>query len=268
MLKKLLLIAAGAALLAALFFGRSAVSYVGTAVSSIHQSVKDNVPIEFEIQRARRMIVNLVPEIRRNMHLIAKEEVDVQRLAKQVEKLEARQEKDREGVMTLKADLESGSGSFYYAGHRYSEAQVKIDLANRFERFKTNDGTLAKLQKVLNAREHSLQAARAKLDGMLAAKRQLEVDVENLEARLKMVEVAQTTSDFNFDNSHLARTKDLITDIQTRIDVAERLVHAETDFQYEIPLDTPSDAEDISDQITEYFGEERPDVASVAEALK
>ncbi len=255
-------------MLVALFFGRSAVSYVGTAVSSARESFKDNVPLDFEIQRARKMIVNLVPEIRRNMHLIAKEEVDVERLAKQVAMLEAKQEKDREGVMKLKADLESGSGSFLYAGHRYTESQVKADLASRFERFKTNDSTLAKLHKVLNARQNSLQAARAKLDGMLAAKRQLEVDVENLEARLKMVEVAQTTSDFNFDNSHLARTKDLITDIQTRIDVAERLVNAETDFQYEIPLDGPSETEDVSAQITEYFGEGKADIALVADIVE
>ena len=57
---------------------------------------------------------------------------------------------------------------------------------------------------------------------MLAAKRKLEVDVEHLEARLKMVEAAQTTSDYAFDDSRLSRVKELITDLRTRLDVAER----------------------------------------------
>ena len=87
---------------------------------------------------------------------------------------------------------------------------------------------------------------------MLTARRQLEVDIENLEARLKMVEVAQTTSEFNFDDSHLARTRELVQDIDTRIAVAERLINAETIFHDRIPLDKPA-AEDVSNQISEYF---------------
>ena len=74
---------------------------------------------------------------------------------------------------------------------------MKCDLANRFDRFKTSDATLASLREIQTARQKSLDAARQKLDGMLAAKRQLEVDVENLEARLKMVEVAQTASNYS-----------------------------------------------------------------------
>ena len=267
MFKKAIIVSGAAMLLGLLFFGRDAISYLGTTVSKVHTSIKDNVPIDFEIERARKMIKSLVPEIRSNMRLIAKEEVDVERLARQVDKLGGRQQTSRTDLMRLKTDLNSGKSVYSYAGHRYTQVQVKTDLANRFERYKINDATLLKLEKVLSAREKSLAAARRKLEGMLAAKRQLEVDVENLEARLKMVEVAQTTSDFNFDDSHLARTKDLITDIRTRIDVAERLVNAETNFQDEIPLDEP-EAEDVSDKITKYFGsEERAEVAALADSL-
>ena len=88
---------------------------------------------------------------------------------------------------------------------------------------------------------------------MLAAKQQLEVDVENLEARLKIVEVAQTTSELYFDDSHLTRTKELINDINTRIEVSARLLDVQTDFHAPIPLELPKEMEDISDQITEYF---------------
>ena len=52
---------------------------------------------------------------------------------------------------------------------------------------------------------------------MLAAKRQLEVDIENLEARKKMVEVAQTTSNYQFDDSQLGQVKELVTDLRTRL---------------------------------------------------
>jgi hypothetical protein len=81
--------------------------------------------------------------------------------------------------------------------------------------------------------------------------------VENLEAKLKLVEVAEASSDFQFDDSHLARAKELITDIRSRLDVASKLANADTTFQDEIPLDEAV-AEDVTEQVAEYFGlEER-----------
>jgi phage shock protein A len=230
------------------------------------QSVKESVPVDFEINRARKMITDLAPEIRHNMHLIAKEEVEIERLEKQVSSLDDRLAKGRKDVLQLKDDIESGKEYFYYAGHRYSVGEVRNDLANRFERYKTNEATVTNLQKVLLARRRSLEAARRKLEGMLAAKRTLVVDVENLEARQKMVEVAQTASDFNFDDSHLARTKGLLTDIRTRIEVAEKMLDVETNFRDEIPLDEPG-VENISAEVAEYFNGDHPGVETLAESL-
>ncbi len=87
---------------------------------------------------------------------------------------------------------------------------------------------------------------------MLAAKRPLEVDVENLEAKLKMVEAAQTTSEFSFDDSRLSRCKELISELRTRLDVAAKMVDAKDSFQSEIPLTAPV-SDDIVDEVTEYF---------------
>lgn len=106
------------------------------------------------------------------------------------------------------------------------------------------------------SRTRSLEAARQKLEGMLTAKRQLEVDVENLEARLKMVEVAQTSSEVNVDDSRLGRAKELITGLRSRLEVAERIANSEDLFRDEIPLDDPS-AANIVDEVAEYFQESK-----------
>jgi predicted nucleic acid-binding Zn-ribbon protein len=263
MVKKVILGGAGAGMLCLVLFGREAVSYVGTTAGWFKDSVKNSVPVEFEIDRARRMVKDLVPDIRKNMHVIAKEEVEVARLDKQIASAEARQEKDRGDLTRLKADLSTGKDLFQYAGRSYSAEQVKIDLANRFERFKTHDATLASLKEMHLARQRSLEAARQKLEGMLAAKRQLEVDVEHLEARLKMVEAAQTTSDYKFDDSQLSRAKELVSDLRTRLDVAEKLVNTEGYLRDEIPL-TESAPENIVEEVTEYLSGARTQVAEAA----
>lgn len=263
MVKRLILGGAGAGLVCLVLFGREALSYVGTTAGWFKDSVKNSIPVEFEIDRARRMVKDLVPDIRKNMHVIAQEEVEVERLNKQISTAESRLEKDRTDLMRLKADISSGKDVFQYAGRTYSAGQVKIDLANRFERYKTHDATLASLKEMQQARQRSLEAARQKLENMLAAKKQLEVDVEHLEARLKMVEAAQTTSDYKFDDSQLSRAKELVTDLRTRLDVAEKLVNSEGYLRDEIPLAEPA-PENIVDEVTEYFSGNCSQVAELS----
>ncbi len=246
-----------------LLFGTSAISYVRTSAGYVKDSVRGAVPMEFDIQRARSEIENLLPEIRKNMYVIAKEEVEVQRLEEQVAKAEADLDRSKGHIMRLKGELETGQTHYVFAGRNYSADQVKVDLANRFKRHKTNEATLASLRQILAARHQSLDAARDKLEGMMAAKRNLQVEVENLEARLQMVAAAKATSRYQFDDSRLGRVKELVTHLRTRLDVAERLVHAETEFNGEIPLDEAA-PENIVDQVTEYFSEDAPTAESVA----
>jgi chromosome segregation ATPase len=256
---------AGASLLAmGILFGRDAVSYVSTSAGWVKDSVKDSVPIEFEIERARNLLSSLEPEIRQNMQAIAREEVQVERLAKQIAKLTDRQGRDREQLVRLKGDVEEGHSVYFYSGRRYTDGQVRIDLASRLNRAKTNDATLTSLDKVMTARSRGLSAARQKLEQMLSAKRQLVVDIQNLEAQLKMVNVAKAASDFQFDDSRLARTEKLISDIRTRLEVEERMLDVEVNFHDEIPLDVESD-EDVVQQVAKYFGELTPEDVKVAD---
>lgn len=263
MLKKVLIGTGVVLLVSGFFFGRDLVSYVKTSAGYMQDSVVDAVPLEFQIERARGMIDGLLPEIRKNMHAIAKEEVEVERLEKQIAQARESLEVQKAHIMTLKDDLSSGKEQFVYAGRDYSAEQVKADLAARFDRYRTAEDTLEDLQRIYQARQKSLEAARKKMDGMLASKRQLEVEVENLQARLDMIQAAQTTSDYQFDESRLGRVKDLVTDLKTRLDVAERLVNSKGMYQGEIPLDEPS-RDDIVDQVSEYFGDGNAPASSVA----
>jgi hypothetical protein len=265
MLKKAFWVGAGAALLLALLFGRDAASYVRTGYGRMHAAVNDNVPIAFQLDRARQMIKDLDKPIQNSMHLIAKEEVEVAKLERQVAKNGQELTRAKSEILRLKGDLERGDSNFVYAGHTYSEKQVKDDLSNRFARFKTTEGTNEKLQQILAARQRGLVAAREKLTAMENARRQLEVDVENMQARQKMIEVAQTSSEINIDDSQLARTKELIGDISSRLDVAEKLVNTDTQLYGEINLSEP-ETSDITEKVTQYFDGETK--ASQADLVK
>jgi len=267
MVKKGFVVGLAALVLLGLLFGKEGFSHVKTSLGWVRQSVRDSVPVEFEISRARQMIKDLDPEIHRNMHLIAKEEVEVKHLRDHLVDAEKNLAKNRQDIERLTADLKRGDSNFVYCGKHYSSKQVENDLTRRFEQYKVKEATLSKLTQVLAARDRGLEAGREKLKAMQAAKSQLQVDVANVEARLEMVKVAQSTSEFNFDDSRLSRTKELVRDIGCRIDVAEKLVNANTTNIGQISLDDEESGVDITEQITAYFEKSKEADASLAVKL-
>lgn len=254
MIKKGLLAAGGLALLLGLFLGRDVVSYVKTSLIAAQERVKENVPIEFELERARKMIQDLDPEISRHKREIAREELDLKKLEEDVLEDEAKLAKSWGDIQRLRGDLERGGSTFVYGKLKkaYTQEEVESDLTARFARFQTKEATLDNIRKIVEARRRGLTAAQEELKEMISAKRQLEVEVENLVARLKMVEVAKAASNFNIDDSQLSRTRELLSDIEARIEVDAQLVNADDIILDEIPLDEPEENVSILERITEY----------------
>ena len=256
MIKKVLITTAVLAALGGLVFGIDAFSYLSTSARKVRSEVKANVPLEFEIERARTMVGDLIPDIQKNMHVIAQEEVEVADLSEQIARAEKSMDTERKRLLTLRSDLDNSAGKFHYAGKKASGQEVRTELNRRFERFKTAEATLKAKRQMLEARERSLAAARDKLEGMLASKRDLEVQVQNLEARLKVVQAAQASSQFQFDDSRLSRCKKLVQELRKRLDVAERIVEQDGKLMENLSMDSEA-PEDIAEQIDRYFGAAR-----------
>jgi len=227
-------------------------SYLQTAGQRAVATVKENVPIDFEIDRARRMVGNLVPEIRRTMQIIAQEEVEAERLAAQVQQAERKLAQDRQLVLTLKTDLEAARPKYEYGGKTYTPQQLRQDLAAKFARYQVADENVKTLGGMLQAREQRLAATRQKLDTMVATKQQLEIQVEHLQVRLRQIEIAQAAGDARLDATQVSEARTLIDEIQTRLEVAERVLHAEAAQAGEIAIEPP--AVDIVQQVQAYFG--------------
>ncbi|MEM9365991.1 MAG: hypothetical protein AAGD07_08330 [Planctomycetota bacterium] len=227
-------------------------SYLRCGWSHVSSSASDAVPVEWEIKRARQMIADLKPEIETNARRIAREKIEVARLEEQIADSDSRLAKARNEIDRLTDDLAQEHRSYRYGGKTYTSAQVKTDLSHRFDRFKTRQATLDKLTQMLSARQASLHAATDRMDAMMDAKRQLEVEVENLQARLGALRLAQTSSDLSLDDSMLSKTRGLLDEIATRLDVEEETMNVDVEYFGEIQLDEPND-ENLLDEISAYF---------------
>ena len=244
--------AAGFGLLGGLLFGRDAVSYVKSSAKSVRTAVKDTVPVEFELRRARDLLEDIIPEMHANIRLIAQEEVEVAALKGEISKNREALGDEQAKIATLRTALEHPQAQYCFAGKDYSRYEVKADLAARFERFKENELVLASKAKVLESREKSLDAARQMLERTRGQKRILENRVEALASQYRLVRAASVGSQIQVDNSKLAQTEKLIAQIQKRLDVFERVLAHESQFVESIPVDTVVE-EDLVAQVDDYF---------------
>jgi len=200
------------------------------------------------------MVENLVPEIRTCMHVIAEEEVNIDHLNREIAQGETGLNRQKEEILALRKDLDLNKSTYQYASRRYSSGEVRQDLSQRFQRYKTAEATVSSKQEIRNQREKSLVAAREKLESMLNEKRTLEVEIEHLEARVKQVQAAQTASKFSLDDSQLSRARQLISELNKHLDVQARMLDSEGRFTGLIPVEVSAQVpEDLSRQIDEYF---------------
>ncbi|WP_417847503.1 hypothetical protein [Thalassoglobus sp.] len=237
-------------------FGTDVFSYARTGFHSAQSKIRSEVPLEFEIERARQEVAQLLPEVRKSMHVIAEEQVAVANLRKSIEKRELALENQEEAILSLTSDLKSGDSRFVYAGHAYTQREVEKDLSERFNRFKTADETLKREQELLTAKEKALTTHRETLEGMLSQRKSLEVELERLEARLKTINARKQIASIEVDDSQLNRVKSLIQTIDKRLDVEDAVLAADGDFMGLIPVEQEVQVEDenIADAVNEYFG--------------
>ncbi|MBN1972307.1 MAG: hypothetical protein JW787_01610 [Sedimentisphaerales bacterium] len=256
-LTRSVLVVVGILVVGGLLFGTDVVSYFSSSARSVRTAVKDSVPIEFELRRARDLLEEIIPEMHANIRLIAQEEVEIAALKADITKSLTALDEEKVKIAKLRNSLEIQQASYSFGDKEYSRNYVKDDLSNRFERFKESEVVLAGKQKLLTTREKSLESAMTMLEKTRSRKALLEDKIESLTSQYRLVKAASVGSNIQVDNSKLTQTEKLITQIQKRLDVAERVLAHESQFVQEIPVDAVPE-EDLLTQVDEYFqGESR-----------
>ena len=233
-------------------FGTDMVSYIRSSVRSVQTAVKDTVPIEFELRRARDLLVEIIPEMHANIRLIAQEEIEVANLKTDIERNDKVLADAGQQIQLLRKKMNLRQANYIFGEHNYSRDSVKDELSRRFEQYKESEIILKSKQRLLAAREKSLNAAMQLLEKTRSQKRLLQDKIEGLASQYRLVRAAAVGSTIRVDNSKLAQTEKLIADIKKRLDVAERVLAHESRFVQDIPLDTVNE-KDLLVQIDDYF---------------
>lgn len=233
-------------------FGGDLYSYVRSSAHSMRNAVSSSVPVEFELQRAKDMLDDILPEMHANIRRMAEEEVEIAALRDDIAAGEKRIDQERTSLARLTDMLAIEQASYTFGDRQYPRQEVKAELSRRFEHFKEAEMVLEGKERLLRQREASLAAAEEALRRARQQKALLADRIAALEAQHSMIESASTGSNLRVDDSKLAKAEKLINEIRTRLDVSERVLAHEARFTETIPVDDMDEA-DLVAQVREHL---------------
>ena len=119
LLKRTVIVVAGVAVVGSVLFGKDVASYVRSSAKSVRTVVKDSVPIEFELRRARDLLDEIIPEMHANVRLIAQEEVEVAGLNVDIANSEKSTEEEKVRIAKLRDALAKPQARYSHNALKY-----------------------------------------------------------------------------------------------------------------------------------------------------
>jgi translation initiation factor 1 (eIF-1/SUI1) len=241
-------------------------SYGWTAWKKGVKSVKAQVPLEFEIERVRQQVAQLVPDMKQNLTKIAEEIVAVENMREEIAVTRTNLKKQKENVRVMTDELKSGNELVMLHGREFKRSRIAERLAADLKSCMHCEENLKIKEQLLENKERSLDSEREKLVSMRQQKQELEVMVGKLEADLKAVRLAQTKSKFQIDDSRLAHIKASIAELQSRlrVEVVANELHGEFANDTAVKAEKGKSAADVVKDAEAYLDGQKKDDKALA----
>ncbi|HXE53976.1 MAG TPA: hypothetical protein VN541_13225 [Tepidisphaeraceae bacterium] len=247
---------AGTALVAGgLVFGSDLGSYIHSSCREVRAAVKDNIPIEFELRRARDLLDGVGPELHRNIRLVAEQEVEIANLKSDLAQGETNLVDEKHRVEKLRNCLSTSDVSFTFGDLSYSRAQLTQELSRQFAHYKEAENAIVAKRQLLDSRQHSLAAAMEAMETAKTQKATLEAQIDGLESQYRLVQAASGGTELQIDQSKLSQAQKVVGDIRKQLAVAEHVLAHEAKFTSDVPMDAVNE-KDLLTQVDEHFGKD------------
>ncbi|HXG10453.1 MAG TPA: hypothetical protein VNK04_11870 [Gemmataceae bacterium] len=232
-------------------------SYISFSWKKSKEFLNKQVPPEVEIERLRHELTQLDPEIKKARTALAEEAVAVEMLREDVEKHRANLSKRQNEILTMRRDLEKGDTHLVYNGQRLPVSSVRTMLARDWESYKRAEEGLKSKEKLLEAKEAALAEGHKQLLEMTGLKEQLQAELDQVEAELKTLRIAQTRHGIQIDNTRLSRFRNSLDELKKRIKIETRVLDYEAKYSNHPAVEIEKQV-DVADkalkEIDERFG--------------
>jgi hypothetical protein len=251
-----------AAAIAALtyLFGNDIKVQIELVRARFRDSMRDNVSIEYEVERARQSVASLIPDICRNHELIVREQVEIEELRREIQSDQRGLNTDRDALLALRSNLgETDRNNTRLASNGNGLASndarhaMRKELQERFSAYQSAEAALAAKRQLVEIRETSLTRAKLAQNEILQKKRSLDAEIVHLEARLKVIQASGVDNQVRVNRDKMADTEELVRYLRKRLAIAERLTDPEAASPEFRTAELASGGDDIETEIDQYF---------------
>jgi chromosome segregation ATPase len=179
-------------------------SYAGTWWNQVREETKRQVPTKFEIDRVRHELAGMDGDISKMLRPIAEHMAAINRLKRDIKSTRASLAEQKSSILTMTKDLDGQPNTLVYAGEEYSAERIRRKLQRDFASYKRCEAHLKSQEKLLEAKDRSLSAAREQLAKLVAKKHEYEIRLAQLEADEETLQIARIGSKLPIEDSNRA----------------------------------------------------------------
>ena len=255
MFKKLIVVGVIAAAAVFVLKGTKFFGYAKQEVASWKEWADDQIPVEKKITQMRKDVASLDKDIEAVKTELATAIVRERDLIAQKTELEAVVNAEQTRVLAQGEAIKdvaekanaSRSATVKYGSATVSVAEAKERLARDVNVLKAKKVQLAALSQSAEQHGRIKETLEKQFDEMRRQKEELKAQIDAVEAEYKALQLQQTESKYQTDDTRLARIKENLRNLRTKLDVEKEKLKL-TPKVHELPV-TPTGAEQSVDDI-------------------
>lgn len=233
MLKKMVILGVIGFVAVSALGGTKLASYIRSEIREARERAENNIPPEKELARIRNEIKELDRDIVKVIGQLAEQNVAVENLKAQNAEAAKKQEANLKSLKlrgeALKAreeQIKNAQGFVTFGNRTVNIADATKELSADTKALEQDANAYKAAQKTLEANQATLanrikvrDSVKQNLDAMQSQKGELAVAADELEAQLVALKAEQTRSKYQTDDTRLAKIKEDIRNLKTKLDV-------------------------------------------------
>lgn len=223
MLKKMVILAVVGTVAFAAISGTKIASYIRSEVRAAREHAEESIPPEKEIARLKNEVALLDGDIKKLVHHLAKERVEVNQLKDKVDEMTAKQSRDLELYDARYAALEkaekNNTQQVSFGDRSVSVNDARRDLDSMLVRLENNKKSITAHESLLANRIKVRDTLEKQLEAMKNQKSELANSVDAMEAELAALKLQQMESKYQTDDTRLAKIKEDMQKLKTKVAV-------------------------------------------------
>jgi uncharacterized protein (DUF3084 family) len=188
--------------------------------------IKSQVPPEVVVERLKYELTQLEPEINQNKDRLARDIVEVKHLKADIDTAEVNLQRKYNDIMEAKKAVdEPTTKTVSYNGKSLTPKKAKDVVLRDYEAYKSAKNAVEMKRKLVAAKEAAIDEATRQLANWQATRDELKAEIEQLEAEIHTLQIAEARHDINIDNTRLTRLRDSIKELRKENEVrSQRLL--------------------------------------------